>query len=172
MSLYAHSIPTYQQILGGMLNVMDKAIAHATAKKWDEAFLLNDRFYPDMFNFAKQVQSFTDHASRSSLLCAGKPSDPPPRDEITLAGLRERVAKALAAVNSVTAAEVDANADKDVTFPMGPRQVTMKAKDYMMHFAFPNFYFHATTAYGLCRHRGVEIGKRDFLGVIPGFPKM
>ena len=66
--------------------------------------------------------------------------------------------------------EVDANADTDVTFPMGPRQVTMKAKDYMMGFAFPNFYFHATTAYGLCRHRGVEVGKRDFLGKIVGFP--
>ena len=35
----------------------------------------------------------------------------------------------------------------------------------------PNFYFHATTAYNILRHRGVEVGKRDFLGVMPGFPK-
>ena len=73
--------------------------------------------------------------------------------------------------NSVKAADVDAHADKDVTFPMGPRQVTMKGKEYMMHFAFPNFYFHATTAYDILRHRGVAIGKRDFLGVVPGMPK-
>lgn len=172
MSLYAYSVPTYQQILGGMLTVMDKAIAHAEAKKWEEGFMLNDRLYPDMFNFAKQVQSFTDHAARSCLLCAGKDSAQPPRDETTLAGLKARIEKALAAVNSVSATDVDANADKDVTFPMGPRQVTMKAKNYMMHFAMPNFYFHATTAYAILRNRGVEIGKRDFLGKIPGFPAL
>ena len=95
----------------------------------------------------------------------------PARDEKTLEALRERIVKALAVVNSVKAADVDAHADKDVTFPMGPRQVTMKGKEYMMHFAFPNFYFHATTAYDILRHRGVAIGKRDFLGVVPGMPK-
>jgi len=171
MSLYAFSIPTYQQILGGMLNVMDKTIAHVAAKKYDPASVLADRLFPDMFDFTKQVQSFTDHAARSSLLLSGKDGAQPARDEKTLEALRERVAKALAVVNSVSAADVDAHADKDVTFPMGPRQVTMKGKDYMMHFAFPNFYFHATTAYDILRHRGVEIGKRDFLGVVPGMPK-
>ena len=171
MSLYEFSIPTYQQILGGMQGVLDKAIAQCAAKKYEEAYILGDRLFPDMFNFARQVQSFCDHASRSSLLLAGRDGTPPDRNETTLAGLRERVAKALAAVNSVSKADVDAHADKDVTFPMGPRQVTMKGKDYMMHFAFPNFYFHATTAYNILRHRGVEIGKRDFLGVVPGMPK-
>ena len=171
MSLYAFSIPTYRQILGGMLVVMDKAITHATARKWDEAFLCNDRLYPDMFNFARQVQSFTDHAMGSSLRCAGKEANLPPRDETTLAALKARIETALKAVNSVSAADVDAHADKDITFPMGPRTPTMKGKDYMMHFAFPNFYFHATTAYDILRNRGVEVGKRDFLGVIPGFPK-
>ena len=68
MSLYAFSVPTYQQILGGMLNVMDKAIAHVAAKKYDPASVLADRLFPDMFDFTKQVQSFTDHAARSSLL--------------------------------------------------------------------------------------------------------
>ena len=171
MSLYAFSIPTYQQILGGMLNVMDKAIAHATARKWDHSVVCNDRFHPDMFNFARQVQSFTDHAAGSSLRLAGKEANLPARDETTLEALRERIVKALASVNSVSAADVDARADKPITFPMGPRQVTMNGAEYMMHFAFPNFYFHATTAYDILRHRGVEIGKRDFLGVVPGMPK-
>jgi hypothetical protein len=31
----------------------------------------------------------------------------------------------------------------------------------------PNFYFHLTTAYAILRHAGVELGKRDFIGVIP-----
>ena len=35
---------------------------------------------------------------------------------------------------------------------------------YLLGFAHPNFYFHATTAYDILRHNGVEIGKRDFIG--------
>ena len=171
MSLYESSIPTYRQVVGGMIGVLDKAIAHYGEKKLEEASLLHDRLYPDMFPFTRQVQSFCDHAAGSSLRLAGKEANLPARDETTLAGLRERCVKALAAVNSVSKADVDAHADKDIVFSMGVRQVTMRGRDYMMHFAFPNFYFHATTAYNILRHRGVVVGKRDFLGVVPGMPK-
>ena len=35
---------------------------------------------------------------------------------------------------------------------------------YLLQLAYPNFYFHITTAYAILRHNGVELGKRDFLG--------
>ena len=167
MSLYAFSIPTYQQILGGMIVVLDKTIAYAAAKKLDHAVVLNDRLALDMFNFARQIQTFTDHAAGSCLRCAGKEATLLPRDETTLEGLRDRVAHALSVVNSVSAADVDAHATTDITFPIGPRKGTMKGKEYMMNFALPNFYFHVITAYDILRHRGVEIGKWDYLGVVP-----
>ena len=44
--------------------------------------------------------------------------------------------------------------------------------DYLYHFALPNFFFHYATAYGILRHCGVEVGKFDFMGKIPGFPPM
>ena len=44
-------------------------------------------------------------------------------------------------------------------------QITLKGQQFLSSFSFPNFYFHATTAHGILRHNGVEIGKRDFLGV-------
>jgi uncharacterized protein len=31
--------------------------------------------------------------------------------------------------------------------------------------AHPNFYFHFATAYDILRHNGVELGKRDFIGM-------
>ena len=56
-------------------------------------------------------------------------------------------------------------AGKDVTFPIGPQNtMTLKGAQYVVAFALPNFYFHATTAYDILRQVGVEIGKRDFLG--------
>jgi uncharacterized protein len=39
---------------------------------------------------------------------------------------------------------------------------------YLQGLALPNLYFHASTAFGLLRHNGVEIGKRDFLGNVTG----
>ena len=68
-------------------------------------------------------------------------------------------------MKSFKAADVDATGDKDVTFPIGPQNtMTLKGAQYVIGFALPNFYFHATTAYDILRQVGVEIGKRDFLG--------
>ena len=39
-----------------------------------------------------------------------------------------------------------------------------KGLQYLMGFAWPNFYFHATTTYNILRHNGVELGKQDFIG--------
>ena len=68
--------------------------------------------------------------------------------------------------DSFSAADIDGTAGKDVTFPIGPQQtMTLNGADYLVGFALPNFYFHATTAYDILRHCGVELGKRDFLGL-------
>ena len=68
-------------------------------------------------------------------------------------------------MKTLDARKIDASADREITFPLGPSlKGHMKGADYLNHFALPNFYFHLTTAYDILRHRGVEIGKRDFLG--------
>jgi uncharacterized protein len=171
MSLYKASVPTYIQMLGSMVTVLDKGIAYAAAKKVEQAVFVNYRLIPDMRPFSFQIHSVTDHASGSCQRCAGIEAQLPPRDETTLDQLKARVLNVLDVVKSVAPAAVDAHADRDVVFPMGPRKVTMKGWDYMMYFALPNFWFHHTTAYNILRHCGVEIGKMDFLGIMPGFPK-
>jgi hypothetical protein len=171
MSLYAASVPVYAQLLGSIQTILDKTIAQVAARKLDQAAIVNDRLYPDMFPFSRQVQAVCDHAAGSCVRLTGQEYVVPPREETTLEQLKQRVANALATVNGVTAEQVDGHAGKDVNFPMGPRTVTMRGDNYMLHFALPNFYFHLTTAYDILRHRGFEVGKRDFLGVIPGFPK-
>ena len=170
MSLYAASVPVYVQLLGAMNTIIDKAVEQSAARKADEAFLLNDRLYPDMFPLSRQIQAVCDHAAGSCVRLAGGNYEIPPRTETSFAQLKQRVANALATVQGVTEEAVNAGASKDVSFPMGPRTVTMRGDNYMLHFAFPNFYFHLATAYDILRHRGFEIGKRDFLGKVVGFP--
>lgn len=170
MSLYAASVPVYLQLLGSMDKIIDKAVAQCPARKIEPSFLLNDRLFPDMFPLGRQIMAVCDHAAGSCVRVAGTEYPIPPRTETTFEELKQRVAKAIASVSGVTQAQVDAGASKDVSFPMGQRTVTMRGDNYMLHFAMPNFYFHLTTAYDILRHRGLEIGKRDFLGVVPGFP--
>ena len=51
---------------------------------------------------------------------------------------------------------------------LGGNPVTFKGQAYLVHFVMPNLYFHAAAAYAILRHNGVELGKRDFMGQVPG----
>jgi len=76
-----------------------------------------------------------------------------------------RIAKTIDYVKAYKPAQFDGAETRDVTFPVGPSNLTLKGQQFLSSFSFPNFYFHAATAHGILRHNGVEIGKRDFLGV-------
>lgn len=169
MSLHRIAAPTYLQMLGSMQTLLDKAIAHCDAGKLDQSVILQARLYPDMFPFVRQVQAVADHAASSCLRLAGREAASPPREETTLQALKQRIATARSTVESVSAEAIDACADREISFPIGPRQAAMKGWDYLVHFALPNFYFHHAAAYAILRHNGIEVGKRDFLGAVPGF---
>ena len=162
------SIPVFEISLNALSVLLDKAEAYAEAKKIDPTALLNTRLFPDMFTFTRQVQSACDQAKNGGARLAG--IDPPRYEdtEKTIPELKARIAKTVAFVKTLDAKKIDASADREITFPLGPtNKGHMKGADYLNHFVLPNFYFHATTAYDILRHCGVEIGKRDFFGAIP-----
>lgn len=160
-------IPVFEVGLNALSALLDKAAAHAEAKRIDPAVLLSTRLFPDMFAFTRQVQSACDQAKNASARLAG--IDPPGYEdnEKTIAELKARIAKTIAFLKTLDASRIDASADREITFPLGPNKGHMKGADYLNHFVLPNFYFHLATAYDILRHCGVEIGKRDFIGTIP-----
>jgi hypothetical protein len=163
-SMHAASVPAFQQTLTALSAILDKAAAHCAAKKIDPTALTTARLYPDMLMFVKQVQLACDFAKNGVGRLTGE-APKFPDEEKTFDELKARVAKTLDYVKSVKPADVDAGADKDVTFPIGPdKTMTLPGGQYLVHVVLPNFYFHATTAYDILRHNGVEIGKLDFLG--------
>lgn len=167
MSMSRASIPVFEVGLNALSALLDKGAAYAEAKRVDPTVLLNARLFPDMFPFARQVQAACDQAKNGSARLAGIE---PPRyadDEKTIAELKARVAKTIAFIKSVDGGSIDASADREITFPLGPKTGHMKGADYLNYFALPNFHFHLATAYGILRHSGVEIGKPDFLGNMP-----
>ncbi len=166
-SMTKASIPVFEIVLNALSGVLDKAEAFATAKKIEPSVLLGMRLAPDMFALTRQVQVACDQAKNGAARLAG--IEPPKYEdnETTIAQLKERIAKTVAFLKSLDGKAIDASADKEITFPLGPSKGQMQGGDYLNHFVLPNFYFHATAAYAILRHAGVELGKRDFLAGIP-----
>ena len=167
-SMSQASLPALAITLNALAGVLDKAEAFVAAKKADAATLLHARLAPDMFDFTRQVQVATDQARRGAARLAGTEAPKVEDNETSLAQLKERVVKTVAYIKTLDKRAIDAAADKDIVFPLGPeKKGRMKGEDYLNHFVLPNFYFHCAAAYAILRHLGVEIGKRDFLGAIP-----
>ena len=167
VSMYSVSVPVFMQHLNGLSGVLDKAAAHAAAKKIDQSVLIGWRLAPDMFAFVRQVQVACDQAKNGSARLAG--TEPPKFEdtETTLDQLKERIAKTVAYLKTLDTKAIDASSEREITFPLCQNKGQMKGGDYLNHFMLPNFYFHLTAAYAVARNFGVDIGKRDFLGTIP-----
>lgn len=166
MSLFEASVPAYLQILGSLTKIMAKAEAHAIARKFEPAVLLESRLFPDMLPLRRQIQLSCDHAAKGTARISGAEVPVVADTETTFAELNQRLGNTIAYLGTFTPAQFAGAEDRDITFPIGAdKTMTMKAQQFLSHFNLPNFYFHAVTAHDILRHNGVEIGKRDFMGV-------
>jgi hypothetical protein len=166
ISMYHASVPTFLQLLGGLKGVIEKAEKHATEKKWDEATVLNWRFYPDMFTFARQVRQASEHAFGAGRV-AGVEVPQLPAIDNSFAEMKARIDKTVDFLKGLKADQLDGKEDSQVTITQGGQPRNFRAQLYLYHMAMPNFYFHVTTAYNILRSLGIELGKRDFMGQMP-----
>jgi hypothetical protein len=164
LSMYQASIPGFVRMLNNLSVILDKAAAHAEAKKIDPAVFINARLAPDMLPLARQVQIATDGVKGCAARLAGIEVPSFPDTESTFPELKARVAKTIAFLQSVPAAKIDGSEARKVTLKLGGKDETFLGQPYLLDFVIPNFYFHVTTAYAILRHNGVEIGKGDYLG--------
>jgi hypothetical protein len=163
--MHAASVPVFQRMLGNLLNWLDKAEAHAQARKFSPDNYLALRLAPDMLPFLKQIQIASDNAKGCVARLAGQEVPKWDDTENTLADLRARIRRTLDYVASVPAAAFEGSETREIVIPLRNRDpLVFTGEDYLRHFALPNFYFHVTTAYALLRHAGVELGKGDYLG--------
>jgi hypothetical protein len=166
MSFYDASVPAFLQILGSLSGILKKAESHCAAKNIQPEVLLSARLYPDMLPLSRQIQLACDFSSKGCARLAQVEVPSTPDTEKSFADLLQRLAKTIEYLKKFTPAQFEGADSREVTFPVGPdRNVTLKGQEFLNRFAFANFYFHAAIAHGILRHNGVEIGKRDFLGV-------
>ena len=165
ISMHSASAPVFIRMLSNLQQWLDKAQAHAEARKFDPANFAGLRLAPDMLPLNRQVQIASDAAKACMARLAGV--DVPSWDdkEVTLADLRARVQKTIDYVQSFNAAQIDGSESKQITIPRRTSEpLVLDGESFLKHYALPNLYFHITTTYALLRQGGVEIGKADYLG--------
>jgi hypothetical protein len=164
ITMHSASVPIFNRQLGAILQWLDKAEAHAAARKFDANNYLQWRLAPDMLPFVSQIRIASDTAKGCVARLTGTEVPKFEDNETTVADLRQRIRKTIDYVNSVPASAYEGSETREVVIPMRNRDpLQFLGEAYLKHWALPNFFFHVTTAYALLRSAGVELGKQDFL---------
>ncbi|MBB5049690.1 hypothetical protein HNR60_004472 [Rhodopseudomonas rhenobacensis] len=165
MSFYDFAVPAYLQMLGSLSASLKKAEAYAASRKIEPATLLGSRLFPDMLPLTRQVQLACDFATKGAARLSGSEVPVTPDTETSFDELQQRIAKTIAYLKGFKPAQFDSAATRDITFPSGPaKTTTLTGQQFLSRFSLPNFYFHVSTAHGILRMCGVDVGKHDFLG--------
>jgi len=162
--MHALSVPVFVKTLTALSGVLDKAAAHAEARKINPSVLLGARLFPDMFPLARQVQIACDFAKGAAARLAGQEPPAFEDNEASFDELKARIAKTVDYVQSVPESAFAGSEARAIEVKGRERTLNFTGSVYLAHFVLPNFFFHATTAYDILRHNGVELGKKDFIG--------
>jgi uncharacterized protein len=164
-SLYDATVANYLQILGAVGGFLEKSRTHFQEKAIDLAEIVESRLTPDMLPLRFQIVSVAHH-SRGAMEAAKTGVFVPPsgKADLDFAGLQALLTEARTELSELTPETVNALGGRDVTFKLGDRALPFTAEGFLMSFSLPNFFFHATTAYDILRHKGAPLGKRDFMG--------
>ena len=164
ITLHEATVARFQQMLPALDGLVTKAEGHCANKGSAVSSLTGARLCEDMWDFAKQVQQACHH-SRGAIegVRAGTFSPLPGDVSTEPADIRAQIAGTLDFLASVDADELEALADGAVEFRLGDFRLPFVAKNFLLGFSIPNFFFHVTTAYGILRNQGVKVGKMDYL---------
>ena len=163
-SIYDASIPPMIRMLENLSRILDKAVAQAKERDIPLSTLLEAQLAPDMLAFPRQIQIATDAAKGVAARLTGQEAPNFPDTEASFPELQERIAKTIAYLKSFTPAQFDGAEDRKTLLKTPTVSMEFSGRDFLNHVAIPNFFFHVTTAYALLRHKGIEIGKLDYLG--------
>ncbi|RYG61480.1 MAG: DUF1993 domain-containing protein [Alphaproteobacteria bacterium] len=164
VSMYEASVPVFVRGLKNLAAILAKGEAFAAEKGMDASELTNAKLAEDMYPLVRQIQIASDAVKGAGGRLSGAEIPSFEDSEVTFADMQARIAKTVSFLEGLDASAFGGSADKDVTLAIKGNEMTFSGKDYLFGFAMPNFYFHATTAYDILRHKGVPLGKKDFLG--------
>jgi hypothetical protein len=162
-TLYDVTVPVMLRGLRNLSHILEKGRAHADANGVAESELTAARLYPDMLPLTGQIQRATDSAKFVPVRVGGVENVPFEDTEVTFADMQARLQRTIAFLEAAPRDAIAAGEDRAVVIKTRAAELTFTGKSYVLEFALPNFFFHVTTAYAILRHKGVPVGKMDFL---------
>lgn len=166
MNLYPVSVPVFLKTLGNLKHILEKAKSYAHQEGWSESELLEARLAPDMFPLVRQVQIASDAAKGIAAGLAGVPVPVMEDTETTLDALIKRCDKTIQFLGSLSADQFEGAEERLIPFKYVEGK-SMTGEATLLQSNLPNFFFHVVVAYALLRHKGVPLGKADYLGELP-----
>ena len=168
MNLYHQTVPVFTHQLKNLAAFLKLAAKDAKSRGIDPDVLLNARLAPDMLPLVSQVRIATDHAKGCCGRLAGLDAPYLADDETTFAELDQRIKVVLKFLRSLKPAQFESAESREIKMQIPIGTIEFSGLDYVNGWSLPNFYFHYTTAFAILRHNGVGLGKKEFLGQVPG----
>jgi hypothetical protein len=162
--MYTATVPTCTRALNNLAAILEKAAAHAEARKIGPAVLLNTRLYPDMFPLSTQIHIANDIAQGGAARLAGADVPVFEAKERTFAEWIATSRSTIAYLESLKPGQFDGSEDRTITWQTRTSTRNMQGAPYLFNHVLPNVFFHVATAYDILRQAGVELGKLDYLG--------
>ncbi len=165
ISMHQASVPVFTRALGNLKHVLELGEAHATARGFDPALLVQARLTADMLPLVRQVQIACDMVMRGCARLAGNEPEAVADDEADFAGLYARIDRACDNAKSYAADQIDGSEAREIVLKMrNGEEMHFSGQEFLLQFVLPNLFFHCTTAYAILRQSGVAVGKMDFMG--------
>ncbi len=166
MNLYDSSVPVFEKTLTNLAAILGKAKVYAASRGMAESELLEARLAPDMFPLVRQVQIVSDNAKGIAARLIGQESPKMEDNEQSLDALIARCDRTVTYLATLKPEQFEGAEERKIPFT-DVEGKCLTGTDMLRFMSLPNFYFHAATAYDILRHKGLEIGKTDFIGQLP-----
>ena len=158
-------VDLYSRQLGALDHILRKGAEHAASIGVSEADMLQWRLIEDMSPLAFQAMVVCNFSQAWPARVAGLPLP----EELTVesrptdvAGFHAAIAKAKAYLAGLKPEQFAGRDGVPLTVTLGNgMEPTLPAGQWLTVFATTNLYFHLSTAYGILRSKGVQIGKAD-----------
>lgn len=161
---YALSVETFRPVLGVLSNLLDKGAEQAKANGTDADILAGARLAPDMFTLGQQVQQACAYALDGASRLAGRETPTVETGLETLGELKVHIARTLDALAGLDEAAFSGAEERRIVLPlMNELVLDASGLDFLRAWTLPQFYFHVVTAYDILRHKGVSLGKLDYM---------
>jgi len=166
LSMYQATVPVFIRALHNLRHVLQKGDTHAQEKRIAPDALLQSRLIDTMLPLVRHVQIATDMAKNGSARLAAVEPLRFDDDETSFEQLYARIDRAIDYLQSFRAEQIEGSEARTVTFKTPTwGEMKFEGQAYLTEFLIPNFFFHCTTVYAILRKAGVDIGKRDYLGL-------